>query len=64
MSLFAFSVFAAPFGTAVGVILLGGVMLFQPSPPNPDEVYQAIYGSIQNQINTAINNKVCNTVMG
>ena len=57
-------VFAGPAGLALSTLLIGGLTLFQPMPPNPDEVYQAMYGSIQNQINTAINNKVCNNVMG
>ena len=57
-------IFAGPVGLAIGTVMIGGLSLFQPTPPNPDEVYQAMYGSIQNQINTAINNKVCNNVMG
>ena len=46
-----------PWGIAAAILLQGIAMLFQPTPPNPGQIYQAIYGRIQNQINTAINNK-------
>jgi hypothetical protein len=51
-------------GFSAAFILQGGAMMYQPLIPNPEEVYQAIYGRIENQINTAINNKVHSNVMG
>ena len=54
----------ADWGFSAAFILQGGAMMYQPLPPTPDEVYQAIYGRIENQINTAVNNKVHSNVMG
>ena len=46
-----------PWAAAASFLLQGIALAFKPTPPNPDQIYQAIYGRIQNQINTAINNK-------
>ncbi len=63
VSVIAVLVLVEPWGLVAAFILQGGAMMYQPLPPNPDEVYQAIYGRIENQINTAINNKVHSNVM-
>jgi hypothetical protein len=56
-SVIATLIIVEPWGIAAAVLLQGIAIFFQPTPPNPDQIYQAIYGRIQNQINTAINNK-------
>ena len=57
-SVIASLVITLPWGVLAAMVLQGGAFMFQPYPPNPNEVYESTYGKIQNQINTAINNKV------
>jgi hypothetical protein len=63
ISAYAALVLSSPWGFWASFIIQGAAIVVQTFPPDPASMYQAIYGRIQNQINTAINNKVHNNVM-